>query len=144
MDTRIFLNCVPSTIAQPIATEYKYCGDTPCAQRAIGGRKAQERENIQIRPICQHQSKGNSNPPPLKTLTGMKKIYHENHNYYSQLSYSRELISITVTVTVIIFPGINYKTVINSITVMILLCSVGPHQRSFGDRKNYSLGISRN
>ena len=73
-------------------------------------------------------------------------MYHENHNYYSQLSYSRELISITVTVTVtvIIFPGINYKTVINSITVMILLCSVGPHQRSFGDRKNYSLGNSRN
>ena len=26
-----------------------------------------------------------------------------------------ELISITVTVTVIIFPGINYKTVINSL-----------------------------
>ena len=53
-------------------------------------------------------------------------------------------ITVTVTVTVIIFPGINYKTVINSITVMILLCSVGPHQRSFGDRKNYSLGNSRN
>ena len=91
----------------------------------------------------------------LKTLRllenqekGRNPHYHENHNYYSQLSYSRELISITVTVTVavtvIIFPGINYKTVINSITVMILLCSVGPHQRSFGDRKNYSLGNSRN
>ena len=74
----------------------------------------------------------------------MTRKHHENHNYYSQLSYSRELISITVTVTVIIFPGINYKTVINSMTAMILLCSVGPHQRSFGDRKNDSLGISRN
>ena len=37
--------------------------------------------------------------------------YHSRHNYYSQLSYFSELISITVTVTVIIFPGINYKTV---------------------------------
>ena len=38
---------------------------------------------------------------------------HSRHNYYSQLSYFSELISITVTVTVtvIIFPGINYKTV---------------------------------
>ena len=34
---------------------------------------------------------------------------HSRRNYYSQLSYFSELISITVTV--IIFPGINYKTV---------------------------------
>ena len=37
--------------------------------------------------------------------------YHCGQNHYSQLSYFSELISITVTVTVIIFPGINYKTV---------------------------------
>ena len=35
--------------------------------------------------------------------------YHWAHNYYSQLSYFRALIRITVTVTatIIVFPGIN-------------------------------------
>ena len=39
--------------------------------------------------------------------------YHCGQNHYSQLSYCPELISITVTVTVtaLIFPGINHKTV---------------------------------
>ena len=37
--------------------------------------------------------------------------YHSRQNHYSQFSDFSELISITVTVTVIIFSGINYKTV---------------------------------
>ena len=49
---------------------------------------------------------------PRPTVVG---DYHSRHNDYSQLSYFSEFISITVTVTatVIIFPGINYKTVMS-------------------------------
>ena len=39
-----------------------------------------------------------------------KLCTQKGHNYYSQFSYFRALIRITVTVTVIIFPGINSQT----------------------------------
>ena len=55
----------------------------------------------EFRPCCSELLLFLGNPYP----------YHCGQNHYSQLSYLSEFIGITVAVTVILFPGMNNKTV---------------------------------